>query len=107
MAAEHREGPDAPGDEGCPLGVMSVPLVILYLIAGFFLYTALSIRPSGGWDDQARAGIVLSCVLTLLAGGAAAGIVALRPVRRAMGWWWAAPALPLAVAAAIRWATTE
>ncbi|MFD6424917.1 hypothetical protein [Streptomyces sp. NPDC060198] len=110
MTAEHREVPgvpDVPGDEGCLRRVVSVPLAILYLIASFFLCTALSIRPSGGWDDEARAGIALSCVLTLLAGGAAAGIVALRPVCRAVGWWWAAPALLMAVAAAIRWATAQ
>ncbi|WP_328722547.1 hypothetical protein OHT52_25665 [Streptomyces sp. NBC_00247] len=107
MTAAHEEGLDLPEDEGRLRLVMSVPLAILYLIAGFFLYTALSIRPSGGWDDGARAAIALSCVLTLLAGGTAAGLVALPSVRRAMGWWWTAPAPVLGVVAVIRWVTME
>ncbi|MFD6534676.1 hypothetical protein [Streptomyces sp. NPDC060184] len=102
-----REGaPQASGDQGCLRQVLMVPLVILYLVAGFFLYTALTIRPSGSWDDDARAGIVLSCLLTLLAGAATAGLLLLPPVRRIMGLGWAAPALLMAVGAIVRWATT-
>lgn len=86
---------------------MSVPLVIPYLLAGFLLYSALTVRPSDSWDDGARAAVVLSCVLTLVAGGTAAGLVALPSARRATGWWWAAPAPVPAVVAVIRWVTTE
>ncbi|UXY30936.1 hypothetical protein [Streptomyces sp. HUAS TT20] len=44
--------------------VLAVPLTLLTLIAAFFCWTALTMRPSGPWDDDAYAAIVLSCVLT-------------------------------------------
>jgi hypothetical protein len=92
-------------DRGCLLLVLAVPLALLTLIAAYFCWTALSIRPSGPWDEDAYAGIVLSCVLTIGAAAAAAAVWALPPVRRVMRWWWVGPALLLGVVAAVRWAT--
>jgi ABC-type sulfate transport system permease component len=91
-------------DDGCLRWVLAVPLAILNLIAAWFLSMALTIRPSGSWDDDARAGIVLSCVLTLATSGLALAITVVPAVRRVMGPWWAAPPLVLGAAAAIRWA---
>jgi hypothetical protein len=91
-------------DDGCLRWVLALPLVLLYLLAAWFLYLATTIRPSGGWDDDARAGIVLSCVITIAASLLALVIAALPSVRRVMGPWWAAPALILGGVAAIRWA---
>ncbi|WP_329120502.1 hypothetical protein [Streptomyces sp. NBC_01353] len=65
---------------------------------------ALTIRPSGSWDDDARAGIVLSCVLAIAASAVALAITAVPSVRRVMGSWWLAPPLVLGGVAAIRWA---
>ncbi|MEU9478786.1 hypothetical protein [Streptomyces sp. NPDC048191] len=92
-------------DRGCLLLVLAVPLALLTLIAGYFCWTALTIRPSGPWDDDASAGIVLSCVLTIGAAAAAVAVWALPPVRRVMRWWWVGPALLLGVVASVRWAT--
>lgn len=83
--------------------VFAVPLTLLTLIAGYFCWTALAIRPSGSWDDDAYAGIVLSCLLTIGASGAATGLWLLPSVRRAMGWGWVAPALALGITAGVRW----
>ncbi|MGW2424463.1 hypothetical protein ACWC0C_35375 [Streptomyces sp. NPDC001709] len=91
-------------DRGCLLLVLAVPLALLTLIAAYFCWTALTIRPSGSWDHDAYAGIVLSCVLTIGAAAAAAAMWALPPVRRVMRWWWMGPALLLGGVAAVRWA---
>lgn len=90
-------------DRGCLRLVLAVPLVLLTLIAAYFCWTALTIRPSGPWDEDAYAAIVLSCVLTIGAAGAAAALWALPSVRRVMRWWWIGPALTLGVVAAARW----
>ncbi|EFL24879.1 LOW QUALITY PROTEIN: putative membrane protein, partial [Streptomyces himastatinicus ATCC 53653] len=59
--------------------------------------------PSGSWDDDARTGIVLACVLTLGA-SALAGLITVMPsVRRVMGPWWLVPPLVLGAVAAVRW----
>lgn len=92
-------------DRGCLRLVLAVPLTLLTLVAAYFCWTALTIRPSGSWDDDAYAGIVLSCILTIGAAGAAAVLWLLPPVRRIMGWWWVGPAVLLGVIAVIRWAT--
>ncbi|MCL7381305.1 hypothetical protein [Streptomyces sp. 35G-GA-8] len=92
-------------DQGCMRWVLGVPLVIIHLIAAWFCYTALAIQPAGIWDDDARAGIVLSCVLTIGASALALLITVAPSVRRAMGPWWLAPPLILGVVAAIRWAS--
>ena len=94
-------------DRGCLRLVLAVPLILLTLIAAYFCWTALTIRPSGPWDDDAYAGIVLSCVLTIGAAGAAAVLWVLPPVRRVMRWWWVGPALVLGVVAAVRWVMGE
>ncbi|MEV6425554.1 hypothetical protein [Streptomyces sp. NPDC051662] len=93
-------------DQGCPRWVLGVPLVIIHLIAAWFCYIALAIQPSGSWDDDARAGIVLSCVLTIAASALALLITVAPSVRRAMGPWWLAPPLILGVVATVRWALT-
>ncbi|WP_043678665.1 hypothetical protein [Streptomyces xylophagus] len=92
-------------DRGCLRLVLAVPLALLTLVAAYFCWTALTIRPSGSWDDDAYAGIVLSCVLTIGAAGTAAVLWLLPPVRRIMGWWWVGPAVLLGVIAVIRWVT--
>ncbi|MER5904041.1 hypothetical protein ABT150_28715 [Streptomyces mirabilis] len=92
-------------DRGCLRLVLAVPLTLLTLVAAYSCWTALTIRPSGPWDDDAHAGIVLSCVLTIGAAGAVAVLWLLPSVRRIMGWWWVSPAVLLGVIAAIRWVT--
>ncbi|MEV0492070.1 hypothetical protein [Streptomyces atratus] len=92
-------------DRGCLRLVLAVPLILLTLVAAYFCWTALTIRPSGPWDDDAYAGIVLSCVLTIGAAGAVAVLWLLPSVRRIMGMWWVGPAVLLGVIAAIRWVT--
>ncbi|MFE1886195.1 hypothetical protein [Streptomyces diastatochromogenes] len=84
--------------------VLAVPLTLLTLTAAFFCWTALTIRPSGPWDDEAYGGIVLSCVLTLTAAAAVLLLRLLPSVRRFLGWGWVTPALALGVVAAVRWA---
>ncbi|MFJ5272351.1 hypothetical protein [Streptomyces sp. NPDC088358] len=92
-------------DRGCLRLVLVVPLITLTLVAAYFCWTALTIRPSGPWDDDAYAGIVLSCVLTIGAAGAVAVLWLLPSARRIMGWWWVGPAVLSGVIAAIRWVT--
>ncbi|MFI6289544.1 hypothetical protein ACIBCM_33220 [Streptomyces sp. NPDC051018] len=91
------------GDEGCLRWVMAVPLALLHAIAAWFVYTALTIRPSGSWDDEAQAGINLSCVLAIATSGFALLITLLPSIRRAMGPWWLVPPILLGAIAAIRW----
>jgi hypothetical protein len=95
------------GEQGCLRWVLGVPLVILYLIAGWFCWTALTIRPSGPWDDDARAGIVLSCVLTIAAAGLALLITLTPSARRPLHRWWLVPPVVLGLVAAVRWALTN
>ncbi|MFE0699289.1 hypothetical protein [Streptomyces sp. NPDC058872] len=85
---------------------MAVPLVLLHAIAAWWVYLALTLRPAGGWDDGARAGIELSCALALAlaASGLALLIASLPSARRALGSWWRAAPLLLGVVAAARWA---
>ena len=92
------------GDDGCLQRVMAVPLVLLHAIAAWFVYMALTIRPAGSWDDEAQAGIELSCVLAITASGLALLINLVPSIRRAMGPWWLAPPLLLGAIAAARWA---
>ncbi|MFI0267726.1 hypothetical protein [Streptomyces luteogriseus] len=91
-------------DRGCLRVVLAVPLTLLTLIAVYFCWTALTITPSGTWDDDAYGGIVLSCVVTITAAVAAAALWLVPSVRRAMPWWWILPALLPAVVAGARWA---
>ncbi|GAA5699806.1 hypothetical protein AQJ43_21875 [Streptomyces avermitilis] len=93
-------------DRGCLRLVLAVPLTLLTLIAAYFCWTALTISPSGTWDDDAYAGIVLSCVLTIAAAGAAAALWLVPSVRRATPWWWMLPVLLLGVVAGVRWAVS-
>ncbi|WP_030350790.1 hypothetical protein [Streptomyces scopuliridis] len=95
--------PSTTDDQGCLRQVLAVPLVILQLLAAWCCYTALTIRPSGPWDDDARAGIALSCALTLATSALALLITVVPSVRRTMGPWWLVPPLVLGVAAAVRW----
>ncbi|MFF3892856.1 hypothetical protein ACFYY3_06625 [Streptomyces sp. NPDC001812] len=93
-------------DRGCLRLVLAVPITLLTVIAAFFCWAALTMRPSGPWDDDAYAAIVLSCILTIGAAGAAIGLWLLPSVRRVMQWWWPLPATVMAVAAAARWAVS-
>ncbi|RYJ30633.1 hypothetical protein CU044_0976 [Streptomyces sp. L-9-10] len=81
--------------------------MLLHLIAAGCCSMALAIRPSGTWDDDARAGIVLACALTLATSALALLITVAPSVRRAMGPWWLAPPLILGVVAAVRWALVD
>ncbi|MFJ5111650.1 hypothetical protein ACIQAD_13535 [Streptomyces sp. NPDC088551] len=92
---------------GCLRGVLAVPLVLLHLIAAGCCSLALTIRPAGTWDDDARAGMVLACVLTLATSALALLITVAPSVRRAMGPWWSAPPLLLGAVAAVRWALVD
>ncbi|MFD6024243.1 hypothetical protein [Streptomyces griseoluteus] len=85
--------------------VFAVPLILLSLVAAFFCWTALTIRPSGVWDDDAYAGIVLACVMSAGAAAVAAAVWLVPVVRRVLGWGWVVPALVLGVVAGVRWAT--
>ncbi|MFH8723907.1 hypothetical protein [Streptomyces termitum] len=100
-----RAGDGAGEDRGCLRAVLAVPLVLLTLVAGYFCYLAVTIRPSGSWDDDAYAGISLAGALAVGAAGAVAALWLAPSVRRVMGWGWAAPALVLGVVAAVRWGT--
>ncbi|MDX3382710.1 hypothetical protein PV682_14705 [Streptomyces niveiscabiei] len=90
-------------DRGCLRFVLAVPLAGLTLIAAYFCWTALTISPSGTWDDDAYAGIVLSCVVTVGAAGAAGGLWLVPWVRRAVPWWWLLPVLLAGAVAGVRW----
>ncbi|MFF7971552.1 hypothetical protein [Streptomyces sp. NPDC007905] len=90
-------------DRGCLRLVLAVPLTLLTLITAYFCWTVLTIQPSGPWDEHAYAGIVLSCVLTVAAAGAAIGLWLLPSVRRVMRWWWMGPALLLGLVAGACW----
>ncbi|MEU2113013.1 hypothetical protein [Streptomyces sp. NPDC019507] len=90
-------------DRGCLRVVLAVPFTLLTLIAAYFCWTALTITPSGTWDDDAYAGIVLSCVVTIAAAMVAAALWLVPSVRRTMPWWWILPALLLGVVAGARW----
>ncbi|MET8692501.1 hypothetical protein ACFTT0_02065 [Streptomyces bauhiniae] len=91
-------------DRGCLVMVLAVPIVLLTLVSAYFCWTALTIRPSGTWDDDAYAGIVLACVMSVGASGVAAAVWVLPGVRRVLGWGWVVPALVLGVVAGVRWA---
>lgn len=93
-------------DRGCLRLVLAVPLTLLTLIAALCCWAALTMRPSGPWDDEAYAAIVLACVLTIGAAGAAMGLWLLPSVRRVMSWWWIVPALLLGAVAGVRWAVS-
>lgn len=90
-------------DRGCLRLVLAVPLVLLTLVAVSCCWAALTIRPSGSWDDDAYAGIVLACVLSIGAAGSVVGVWLLPSVRRVMGWWWVGPAVVSGVVAGIRY----
>ncbi len=96
--------PPVDDDRGCLRLVLAVPFTLLTLIAAYFCRTALTISPSGVWDDDAYAGIVLSCVVSLGTAVAAAALWVVPSVRRIMPWWWLLPALLSGVAAGVRWA---
>ncbi|TGN76457.1 hypothetical protein E5083_14785 [Streptomyces bauhiniae] len=85
--------------------VYAVPIILLTLVSAYFCWTALTIRPAGTWDDDAYAGIVLACVMSVGAAGVAAAVWVLPGVRRVLGWGWVGPALVLGAVAGVRWAT--
>ncbi|MGY1579474.1 hypothetical protein [Streptomyces sp. MN13] len=94
-------------DRGGLRTVLAVPLVLLTLIAGFFCWCALTVRPNGPWDDGAYAAIVLSCLLSVSAAAAAAALWLFPWVRRVAGWAWLTPALVVGGVAAVRWAVLD
>lgn len=94
-------------ERGCLRLVLGVPLVILNLVAGWFCWTAVAIRPAGPWDDDARLGIRLSCLLTIVAVGLALVITLTPSARQALNRWWTAPPLMLGLVAVVRWVLTE
>ncbi|WP_406120224.1 hypothetical protein [Streptomyces sp. NBC_00989] len=88
-------------DRGCLRILLAVPLVLLTLVAVSCCWVALTIRPSGSWDDDAYAGVALACVLAIGAAGAVVGVWLLPSVRRVMGWWWVGPAVVSGVVSVI------
>ncbi|MEV1020152.1 hypothetical protein [Streptomyces sp. NPDC050264] len=92
-------------DRGCLRVVLAVPFAALTLLAAWFCWMAVTIRPSGAWDDDAYRGIEVSCLATLALAGAVAVLWLLPSVRRVMAWPWVVPAAALVVIAAVRWAT--
>ncbi|MFC9748555.1 hypothetical protein [Streptomyces niveus] len=84
---------------------MAVPLLILYALAAACCYSALTIRPSGTWDEDAYGGITLACFFTIALSAVGLLITVIPPtVRRAMGRGWLVPPLVFAAVAAVRWA---
>ncbi|MDX3526229.1 hypothetical protein P1P75_07210 [Streptomyces sp. ID05-39B] len=93
-----------PGDDrGCLRLVLAVPITLFTLLGAAFCWTALTIRPSGPWDDDAYRGIELSCLLTIGAAGAVVALWSMPSVRQVVRWWWIGPALVMAGAAVVRW----
>ncbi|MYV40358.1 hypothetical protein GT030_16175, partial [Streptomyces sp. SID1328] len=85
-------GPCPVNDDRWLATVFAVPLILLTLVSAYFCWTALTIRPSGAWDDDAYAGIVLACVMSAGAAGVAAAVWVVPAVRRVLGWGWVVPA---------------
>ncbi|NEB81104.1 hypothetical protein G3I40_38740 [Streptomyces sp. SID14478] len=90
-------------DRGCLRLVLAVPFALLTLVAAYFCWTALTIRPSGSWDDDAYRGIEVSCLATVFLAGAVVLLWLLPSVRRVMSWPWTAPAAALVAVAVVRW----
>ncbi|MFM9629570.1 MULTISPECIES: hypothetical protein [Streptomyces] len=90
-------------DRGWLRLVLAVPVTLFTLIGAASCWTALTIRPSGPWDDDAYGGIELSCLLTIGAAGAVVALRSMPSVRQVVRWWWIGPALVMAGAAAVRW----
>ncbi|WP_448316012.1 hypothetical protein [Streptomyces sp. CO7] len=86
--------------------LFAVPMVLLTLVAGFFLWPALVTRPDGAWDEAAYGGIELGCVLAILSAGAVGALWLAPSVRTVMRWPWLTPALLVGVAAVVRWVTS-
>lgn len=96
--------PRTDDDRGRIRVILAVPIVLLTFIAGYFCWTAWTIRPSGAWDHDAYRGIMVSCLIAVGIGGSAASLWLVPSVRRVMPWGWGLPALLLMVAAGVRWA---
>ncbi|WP_338697310.1 hypothetical protein V2W30_16380 [Streptomyces sp. Q6] len=92
-------------DRGCVRLVLAVPFILLTLVAAFFCWTAVTIVPSGRWDDDAYRGIEVSCFFTVFLAGAVVILWLLPSVRRLMSWPWVVPAAALLAVGAVRWAT--
>ncbi|GAA3150594.1 hypothetical protein [Streptomyces echinatus] len=97
---------DPADDRGCLRLVLAVPLALLTAVAVYSCWTALTIRPSGPWDDDAYAGIVLACASSIAAAGGTVVLRLLPGVRRVLPWSWTLPALLLGTVAAMRWAAS-
>ncbi|MFD7163894.1 hypothetical protein [Streptomyces violascens] len=95
--------PPLDDDSGLLRMLLAIPLTLLTLMAAYFCWTALTIRPSGTWDDSAYTAIVVSCVLTIGAAACSAAMWLAPSVRRAVPWWWACPVLVLGAVAGVRW----
>ncbi|WP_158713910.1 hypothetical protein [Streptomyces seoulensis] len=65
--------------------VYAVPVVLLTLVSAYFCWTALTIRPSGAWDDDAYAGIVLASAMGVGAAGVAGAGVGVGGARAGAG----------------------
>ncbi|MFE5208974.1 hypothetical protein [Streptomyces sp. NPDC056600] len=99
--------PHHPDDDRTALRVLfAVPVGLLTLVSGFFLWLALVTRPDGAWDEAAYGGIELGCVLAILSAGAVGALWLAPSVRRVMRWPWLTPALLLGLAAVVRWVSS-
>ncbi|GAA1426828.1 hypothetical protein GCM10009601_36790 [Streptomyces thermospinosisporus] len=95
--------PSVDNDTGCLRAVLAVPILLLTLIAALFCWAALTIRPSGPWDDEAYAAIILACVVTIGATAAVTALWLIPSVRRIIPWWCISPALLLGIVAGVQW----
>ncbi|MEV5613483.1 hypothetical protein [Streptomyces sp. NPDC052225] len=92
-------------DRGCLRLVLAVPFALLTLVAAFFCWTAVTIRPGYPEDEDAYRGIEVSCFVTVFLTAAVVILWLLPSVRRVMRWPWAAPAAVLLAVAVVRWVT--
>ncbi|MFF5883301.1 hypothetical protein ACF1DW_18320 [Streptomyces sp. NPDC014603] len=86
--------------------ILAVPVVLLTLVAAFFLWLALNTRPDDAGDEAAYGGIELGSALTVVFAGAVGALWLAPSVRRVMRWPWAAPAVALGAAAVARWVSS-
>ncbi|MBW5481234.1 hypothetical protein [Streptomyces bambusae] len=96
------ESIDLPEDRGCLRWVLGVPLTLIHLLNAFFVYSAVAFSPQGDWDDQGYAGLGAVCLASVALSVLGVLITLIPSVRRAMGLWWFAPPVVLAVIAIIR-----